>query len=231
MKVIARYHSPLRSKFGAPRQSGVVQEVAGTIVFEKPYRSADAIRGMEGFDYLWLIWGFSANGKESGSLTVRPPRLGGNERVGVFSSRSPYRPNGMGLSSVRLDHIDYDAAEAPIICVKGADLIDGTPIYDIKPYIPYTDAHPDARAGFTDERQWTQLHVEVTAEVEARLKENGFARLKQQFEVCKQLLSQDPRPHYHDSPERVYNMEFGGYDISFKVRGGQLLVIEVRLQN
>ena len=228
---IAYFHSPMTSKFGVPRQSGVVQDLPGRIVFEPAYRNADAVRGLDAFDCLWLIWGFSANRGEAVGLTVRPPRLGGNERVGVFASRSPYRPNGLGLSSIYINNVELSPTLGPVIHVLGADLMDGTPIYDIKPYIPYTDAHPDARAGFTDERQWTQLHVEVTAEVEARLKEDGFARLKQQFEVCKQLLSQDPRPHYHDSPERVYNMEFGGYDISFKVRGGQLLVIEVRLQN
>lgn len=228
MKPIAIFISPLTGKFGTPRQAGVVQGLPGKIVFEKQYRSVDAVRGMEGFDYLWLIWGFSENKDVKPSLTVRPPRLGGNKRVGVFASRSPYRPNPIGLSSVRIDHIDYDSPEAPVIHVSGADLTDGTPIYDIKPYIPYTDAHPDARGGFTDDAPWQPLTVHVSEEADRILQQPGFAALKQQFHICEQLLAQDPRPHYHTSTSRIYTMQYAGFDISFRVEGDILTVISIR---
>ena len=154
MKPVAYFRSPFGSKFGIPRQAGVVADVRGCIVLDKEYRTADAVRGMEEFDYLWLIWGFSANKHGAKGVTVRPPRLGGNKQMGVFATRSPFRPNPIGLSSVRIDHIDYGCPDAPVIHVLGADLMDGTPIYDIKPYIPYTDAHPEARGGFTDTTEW-----------------------------------------------------------------------------
>ncbi|MBQ9560934.1 MAG: tRNA (N6-threonylcarbamoyladenosine(37)-N6)-methyltransferase TrmO [Prevotella sp.] len=229
MKVVAHFCSPLQSKFGTPRQSGVVPHLLGKIVFEQPFRSPDAVRGLEGFDYLWLIWGFSANRDTStDNLTVRPPRLGGNKRVGVFATRSPYRPNALGLSSVKIHHIDFDATEAPVIYVEGADLMDGTPIYDVKPYIAYTDAHPDAKAGFTDSIQWQPLQVELTKEVEEKLAHPDYADISEQMPVCCQLLSQDPRPHYHDDPNRVYGMKYGGYDLSFKVTGSLLTVVDVK---
>lgn len=228
MNTVAFFHSPLTSKFGTPRQSGVVSELLGKIVLEPPYRSADAIRGMEGFDYLWLIWSFSANKKQADSLTVRPPRLGGNERVGVFASRSPYRPNAMGLSSVKIHHIDYDCPDAPVIYVEGADLIDGTPILDIKPYIAYTDAHPKAKSGFTDTTQWQPLQVEFSEQVRQLLSTPDFQWLGSQQGVLSQLLSQDPRPHYHDDASRIYGMEYAGFDVRFTVSDAVLTVVDVK---
>ncbi|MCR5069611.1 MAG: tRNA (N6-threonylcarbamoyladenosine(37)-N6)-methyltransferase TrmO [Prevotella sp.] len=217
MKAIATFHSPFKSKFGIPRQAGVVSELPGRIVLEKEYRSVDAIRGMDDFDYLWLVWQCS----KSDALTVRPPRLGGNKHLGVFATRSPFRPNPIGLSSVRIDHIDYDCPDAPVIHVLGADLMDGTIIYDIKPYIPYTDSHPTARAGFTDSVQWQSLQVEFTPEAQTslpRIIDRG---------VLESILSQDPRPHYHDDPERIYGMEYAGYDVRFRVSGSVLTVTDI----
>lgn len=228
MNTVAFFHSPLTSKFGTPRQSGVVSGLLGKIVLEPPYRSVDAIRGMEGFDYLWLIWSFSANKKQADSLTVRPPRLGGNERVGVFASRSPYRPNAMGLSSVKIHHIDYDCPDAPVIYVEGADLIDGTPILDIKPYIAYTDAHPKAKSGFTDTTQWQPLQVEFSEQVRQLLSTPDFQWLGSQQGVLSQLLSQDPRPHYHDDASRVYGMEYAGFDVRFTVSDAVLTIVDVK---
>ena len=217
MKAIATFHSPFKSKFGIPRQAGVVSELPGRIVLEKAYRSVDAIRGMDDFDYLWLVWQCS----KSDALTVRPPRLGGNKHLGVFATRSPFRPNPIGLSSVRIDHIDYDCPDAPVIHVLGADLMDGTIIYDIKPYIPYTDSHPTARAGFTDSVQWQSLQVEFMPEAQTslpRIIDRG---------VLESILSQDPRPHYHDDPERIYGMEYAGYDVRFRVSGSVLTVTDI----
>ena len=206
MNPIAIFHSPFPTKFGIPRQAGVVSEIPGTIIFEKPFRTPDAIRGLEGFDFIWIIWQSSAT---NSSPTVRPPRLGGNTRVGVFASRSPQRPNPIGLSSVRISHIDYDAPDGPIIHVLGADIMDGTPILDIKPYIPYTDSHPEARGGFTDTTDWHPLKVVGTDDP-----------------VLKQILEQDPRPHYHDDPDRIYGMQYNGKDIHFKVKDKTLFIID-----
>ena len=206
MNPIAIFHSPFPTKFGIPRQAGVVSEIPGTIIFEKPFRTPDAIRGLEGFDFIWIIWQSSAT---NSSPTVRPPRLGGNTRVGVFASRSPQRPNPIGLSSVRISHIDYDAPEGPVIHVLGADIMDGTPILDIKPYIPYTDSHPEARGGFTDTTDWHPLKVVGTDDP-----------------VLKQILEQDPRPHYHDDPDRIYGMQYNGKDIHFKVKDKALFIID-----
>ena len=218
---VAVFRSPFPTKFGVPRQAGVVADMPGQIILEKAYRTPDAIRGMEDFDYLWLLWGFSANKHAASGATVRPPRLGGNASLGVFATRSPFRPNPIGLSSVRIDHIDYDAKEGPIIHVLGADLMDGTPIYDIKPYVPYTDAHPDARGGFTDTTQWRPLNVEIPAGLAAL-----FTAL--QLNVLRDTLAQDPRPHYHNDPERVYGMPFDGKDVRFRVEGDTLHVVEVQ---
>lgn len=218
MEPIAIFHSPFKTKFGIPRQAGIVERLPGYIVFSKDYRSNDAIRGIEGFDYLWLIWQCS----QSCSLTVRPPRLGGNKYLGVFATRSPFRPNPLGLSSVRIERIDYECAEAPIIYVRGADLMDGTKIYDIKPYIPYTDAHPEARAGFTDTVTWHPLRVEFTEEAQSQLPKDIDK------DLLVSILSQDPRPHYHDDPNRSYGMEYAGVDVRFKVSEGILTVIEIR---
>ena len=228
LETIAIFHSPLTSKFGTPRQSGVVSELLGKIILEPHYRSTDAVRGMEGFDYLWLIWSFSANKKQADSLTVRPPRLGGNERVGVFASRSPYRPNAIGLSSVKLHHIDYDCDEAPVIYVEGADLIDGTPIFDIKPYVAYTDSHPQARSGFTDTVEWQPLRVEFSEQVRQLFSTLEFQWLDSQQGVLSQLLSQDPRPHYHDDALRIYGMEYAGFDVRFTVSDAVLTVVDVK---
>lgn len=219
-KKIATFHSPFGTKFGVPRQAGVVETLKGMIVLEEEYRNDDAIRGMECFDYLWLIWGFSANKHASKGLLVRPPRLGGNKHVGVFATRSPFRPNPLGLSSVRIDYIDYDSPDAPVIHVLGADLMDGTPIYDIKPYIPYTDAHKEAKGGFTDSNTWQVLDVKVADNVEIPFDE-------EQTQTLMEVLSQDPRPQYHNDNERVYGMEYGDYDVRFKVDGSTLVIIEI----
>ena len=218
---IAYFRSPLKSKFGIPRQSGLVSELTGEILFEPPYRQAEAIRGLEDFDYLWLLWEFSANkGGKDGSLTVRPPRLGGNRRMGVFATRSPFRPNPLGLSCVRLDHIEYDTHLGPVIHVKGADLMDGTPIYDIKPYVAYADAHPEARSGFVDQTAWHSLTVEIPEALALRIPADDLA-------VLKAVLAQDPRPQYHDDAERVYGMPFLGFDIRFQVSETTLKVVDI----
>lgn len=210
LKPVAYFRSPLTSKFGIPRQSGVVESLVGEIVLEKDYRSADALRGMEDFDYLWLIWGFSANKHKAKGVTVRPPRLGGNQHLGVFATRSPYRPNPLGLSSVRIEAIDFEAKDGPVIRVKGADLMDGTPIYDIKPYLPYVDAHPEARGGFTDSNEWQELEVEIPEHIASLFSVSELKSLRG-------ILAQDPRPQYHDDAERIYGMPFGGWDVKFKV--------------
>lgn len=216
MKPVAYFRSPFGSKFGIPRQAGVVADVRGSIVLDKEYRTADAVRGMEEFDYLWLIWGFSANKHGAKGVTVRPPRLGGNKQMGVFATRSPFRPNPIGLSSVRIDHIDYGCPDAPVIHVLGADLMDGTPIYDIKPYIPYTDAHPEARGGFTDTTEWQPLEVVVPEELQQNVPEQLL-----------KILAQDPRPHYHNDPTRIYGMPFDGKDVRFRVDGKVLTIVEI----
>lgn len=217
---IAFFHSPLTSKFGIPRQSGVADKLPGTIILEPPYRSAEAVRGLETFSHLWLIWGFSANRHEATGLTVRPPRLGGNERVGVFASRSPFRPNGLGLSSVYINNVEMTAAHGPVIHVLGADLMDGTPIYDIKPYVAYTDSHPQARSGFVDTHEWQPLQVDIP---------QSFARLfsPSELEALRQVLAQDPRPQYHDDPARIYGMPFAGRDVRFRVDDSRLTVVAV----
>ena len=216
---IAHFCSPLTSKFGIPRQSGLASDLAGTIVFEPEYRHAEAIRGLEGFDYLWLIWQFSANNPSvKGSLTVRPPRLGGNRRMGVFATRSPFRPNGLGLSCVRIHHIEDDTKLGPVIHVRGADLMNGTPIFDVKPYVSYADAHPDARCGFVDQEEWQHLEVIIPPTIAQHLTPEELTTLRQ-------LLALDPRPHYHDDANRIYGMPFGDYDIRFRVEGNCLTVV------
>ena len=220
---VAFFHSPLTSKFGIPRQSGLAPTLEGRIVFTPEYRHAEAVRGLEQFDYLWLIWEFSDNRgkrreKRGENLTVRPPRLGGNERVGVFASRSPFRPNHLGLSCVHINKIEVSATEGPVIYVTGADLMDGTPIYVVKPYVAYADAHPEARSGFVDQHQWEPLRVEVPAEVASLFTADEEAALKE-------VLAQDPRPRYHDDPERVYGMPYAGRDVKFRIVDGVVLVI------
>ena len=218
---IAHFESPFTSKFGIPRQSGLVPSLTGRIVFTPEYRKTEAVRGIEDFDYLWLIWEFSANSDAQKSLTVRPPRLGGNQRMGVFATRSPFRPNNLGLSCVRLDHVEHNVKLGPIIYVRGADLMDGTPIYDIKPYVAYADAHPDARSGFVDTTEWKPLKVELSDTLAARIP-------KDQIPSLLATLEQDPRPRYHDDPDRIYGMPFLNLDIRFKVSNNTLTVVEIK---
>ena len=223
VKVIARIESDFPSKFGVPRQSGLVPELRARVVFEPAFRRPDALRGIEGFSHLWLIWRFSETAREDWTPTVRPPRLGGNTRVGVFATRSPFRPNPIGLSCVRLEGVEWDGADAPALLVSGADLMDGTPIYDIKPYLPYADAYPDARGGFAPSREET-VAVEFPPELLARVPEERRAALTG-------VLAQDPRPRYQDDAARVYGMAFGGLDVRFRVVSGVLTVVDVRSEN
>ncbi len=216
MKIIARIHTPFKTKFGIPRQSGVAAKVKGEIVFEPEYRSADAVRGLEGFSHIWLIWCFSESEGAQWSPTVRPPRLGGNTRMGVFATRSPFRPNPIGLSSVELECVEFSADRGPVLHVRGADLMDGTPIFDIKPYVAYADSHPAATGGFTASVQFERLRVELCDGVSEPLPD-GLA----------EVLENDPRPRYHDDPERVYGMEYDGREVKFRVCGDTLYVITV----
>ena len=226
IKPIAYYRSQLTTKFGVPRQSGLVPELVGRILFEPEYANADALRGIEGFDYLWLIWEFSLNGKKEGewSALVRPPLLGGNEYVGVFATRSPFRPNPLGLSSVRLLGVE-DGSDGLALLVAGADLVDGTPIYDIKPYVVYADTHVGVRSGFVDEKRWQKVEVRFPTELRTCFSDKDFSAL------CK-VLELDPRPQYHNDPERVYGMPFAGRDVRFKVSSeGVLEVIDVKAES
>ena len=211
---IAIFQSPFASKFGIPRQSGIVGDLRGRIMFEPAYRQAEALRGLEEFDYLWLIWGFSENMAAVKHPTVRPPLLGGNERMGVWATRSSFRPNNLALSSVRIASVDL---ATPSIEVLGADLMDGTPIYDIKPYLPYVDSHPAARGGFTDRQHWRRLRVVLPDGLQAELAPADRQTL------C-EVLSLDPRPHYHDDERRQYGMQFMGLDLHFYVSAGTLHV-------
>lgn len=216
---IAHFLSPFSSKFGIPKQSGLVEELRGRIVFVPSCRNKDALRGLEEFDHIWLIWEFSANRHKSNSLMVRPPLLGGNTRMGVFATRSPFRPNGLGLSSVKIDHIEYDTPQGPVIHVQGADLMDNTPIYDIKPYITYADCHPGSRSGFVDTTPTRYLEVVIP---------DRYSKIfsPEELDALKKTLSLDPRPHYHDSADKTYGMPYAGLDIHFKVDGNVLTVTE-----
>ena len=209
---IAHFRSPMRSKFGIPRQSGLVSSLTGSIVFESDFRRMEALRGLDDFDYLWIIWEFSEGRwkKEDGRLMSRPPRLGGNKKIGVFATRSPFRPNNLGLSCVKIDHIEDDPALGPVIHVRGADLMDGTPIYDIKPYVAYADAHEGAKSGFVDKSEWKTLKVEIPEETASLFSDEDLRALMD-------LLALDPRPHYQNDEERVYGMPFGKYDVRFRV--------------
>lgn len=216
---IAHFHSPFSSKFGVPKQSGLAPSLLGKIVFLPKYRDPDALRGMGDFDYLWLIWGFSANPHATHSSTVRPPVLGGNERKGVFATRSPFRPNGLGLSSVRIKRIEFETPKGPVIEVEGADLMDGTPIYDIKPYLSYTDSHADARNGFvTDASLTRRLEVVIPQEIASQFAPSMLSSLRE-------ALALDPRPRYHDDPTKIYGMAFDGKDVHFQVTDNILTVI------
>ena len=214
---IAYFRSPLTSKFGIPRQSGIVTDLHGTIAFVPKYAQPEALRGLEAYDYMWLIWGFSENVEAEKHPTVRPPLLGSNERVGVWATRSPFRPNNLGLSSVRIVKIDVETA---CIEVAGADLMDGTPIYDVKPYLPYVDSHPEARGGFTDDHTWQRLQVEIGPEQAALLDTKDL-------QVLKELLALDPRPHYHQDGTREYGMPFKKWDVRFIVEDGILHILSI----
>ena len=222
MKRIARIHTDFASKFGVPRQSGLVPQLQGRIVFESEYRNADAVRGMEDFSHLWLVWEFSEAVRKGWSPTVRPPRLGGNRRMGVFATRSPFRPNPIALSCVKLERIEREGPEAPVIWVSGVDMMDETPIYDIKPYLPYADSVPDAQAGFTGHTQARMVSVVLPSEVAAA---SGLPADK--LLALTKVLEQDPRPRYQQDPERVYGMAFGGLEVKFKVCEKTLAVVSV----
>ena len=220
MKVIAHIRSDFSSKFGVPRQSGLVDSLEAAIVFEPEYRNADAIRGLEGFSHLWLIWAFHQAVRDTWSPTVRPPRLGGNTRMGVFATRAPFRPNPIGLSSVRLDRVEVTAENGPVIYVRGADLVDGTPIFDIKPYIPYADSHPEAIGGFASTPAGETLHVVIPSEQLEKVPASHQ-------EALRGVLAQDPRPHYQNDPDRVYGFQFAGMEVRFSVAEQTLTVKEI----
>lgn len=220
MKIIARIKSEFPEKFGIPRQSGLVSSLKAQIIFEEEYRNLDAVRGLDEFSHLWIIWQFSKAVRDTWSPTVRPPRLGGNKRIGVFATRSPFRPNAIGLSSVKIEKIDLDSENAPVIHVSGADLMDGTPIFDIKPYLAYTDAHPDAVGGFTENVADRRLKVEFDGELENAVPNEIKTAL------C-DLLAEDPRPSYQNDSKRVYGLSFSGYEIGFTVDKKTLKVIKL----
>lgn len=220
IQVIARMHSDFPTKFGIPRQSGLVSELESTIVFEPEFRNADALRGLEGYSHLWIIWQFSEAVRQDWSPTVRPPRLGGNKRMGVFATRSPFRPNNLGLSCVKLISIEETELDGTVLHVAGADLMDGTPIFDIKPYIPYSDSFPDALGGFTDTAEDYILDVVFPDDLRRILPAS-----KQQAAIG--VLSHDPRPSYQRKPNRIYGLTFAGFDIRFKVEENTLTVCEV----
>lgn len=217
---VATIYTQFPSKFGIPRQSGLA-DTAGKIVFNKDFRSIEAVRGMEGFSHLWLIWEFSENKNKSNALTVRPPRLGGNTRMGVFATRSSFRPNNLGLSAVRIEKIDYECSDAPVIYVRGADILDGTPIFDIKPYLPFSDCIPEAKGGFADDVSGNNMNVEFPPEIinEADAED---------IPLIREILSEDPRPHYHNDPDRIYSFEFSSYKIKFTVKENTVYINEIK---
>lgn len=219
MKIIAHIHTDFPEKFGIPRQSGIV-DTPGYIVFEPPYNNPDAVRGLEEFSHIWLIWEFSESKRDQWSPTVRPPRLGGNTRVGVFASRSPFRPNPIGLSCVELEKIEFDSKLGPVLYVRGADILDGTPIFDIKPYLPYSEAKTEARGGFAHKVKDDSMQVIFGAETADSVP-------PEDLEIIEKLLSQDPRPHYQDDPERVYGMSYKDWEVKFRAVGQTITVIEI----
>ena len=221
LKTIATIHTDFPSKFGIPRQGGLVDALKATVTFEPEYRNATALRGLEGYSHLWLIWLFSESVMDGWSPTVKPPRLGGNRRMGVFATRSPFRPNPLGLTCVKLEAVELSGPQGPLLRVAGADLMDGTPIFDIKPYIPYTDCHPEATGGFTDGIRYERLAVDFP---EALLRAIPLDKRQALIEV----LAQDPRPGYHHGEAgRRYGVAFAGFDVRFTVEGNALTVIEV----
>lgn len=221
MKIVARIRTDFPDKFGIPRQSGLAEKLKGKIIFEPEYRNPDAVRGIEEFSHLWLIWEFSEMKREVWSPTVRPPRLGGNTRVGVFATRSPNRPNPIGLSSVKVEKVEFSEKYGPVIYVLGADMLDNTPIYDIKPYIPYVDCHTDARGGFAERVKDYSLEVKIPQEF---IKDIA----KDKLETLIEILSEDPRPSYQDDADRVYGMKFAEYEVKFKVRDCVLYVCDIK---
>ena len=223
IRVIARIHSDFQEKFGIPRQSGLVEALRSVVVFEPEYRTLDALRGIEGFSHLWLIWQFSQAVREEWSPTVRPPRLGGNVRLGVFATRSPFRPNAIGLSCVRLERVLSDPVLGPVLEVSGADLLDGTPIYDIKPYLPYADSHPEASGGFAADAPKDRLRVVIPETLSALLP-------SEKLDALRGVLALDPRPSYHDDPDRIYGMRFGGFEVRFRVEAETLSVCSIEAE-
>lgn len=221
MRVIARIHNDFPTKFGIPHQSNRLDVLKATIVFEKEYRVRDAVRGLEEYSYIWLLWQFSEAVRDGWSPTVRPPRLGGNTRMGVFATRSPFRPNNIGLSSVKLEKIEQDSVLGPVLHISGADLMDGTPIYDIKPYLPYVDSHPEAAGGFTDRIEDYRLEVEFPELLMEQIP-------KEQREALLEVLANDPRPRYQNDPDRLYGIAYGQKDIQFRVRDKKLQVVNIR---
>ena len=220
MRVIARIHSDFATKFGVPRQSGLVDALESTVVFEPEYRNPDALRGLEDFSHLWLVWVFDKAVRRDWSPTVRPPRLGGNRRMGVFATRSPFRPNPIALSSVKLAGIEQTPNLGPVLHILGADLMDGTPILDIKPYIPYADAHPEALGGFAAVPAGETLEVLIPPDMLEKIP-------PERREALRGVLAQDPRPHYQDDPERIYGFGFAGMEVRFSVEGSRLTVREI----
>ena len=222
MRPIAHICSDFPTKFGIPRQSGLIPSLHSVIVFEPEYRIADALRGLEEFSHLWLIWEFSKAVRETWSPTVRPPRLGGNVRKGVFATRSPFRPNPIGLSCVRLESIEWDTPQGAVLHVTGADLMNGTPIYDIKPYIPYADCHPDAKGSFADTHKDDALSVHISDELKNQIP-------PEHLEALIDILAHDPRPAYHNDPERIYGFPFAGMEVKFQVRENRLEVCKIEM--
>ena len=225
IRPIAHIRTEFPEKFGIPRQSGLAEHLVGKIVFEDEFRNQDAFRGLEDFSHLWLIWEFSANKHDAWQPTVRPPRLGGNAHMGVFATRSPYRPNPLGLSCVEISSIDLQTPEGPIIYVKGADLMDGTPIYDIKPYIKYADSHPEAVCGYVDTLAERTVKVVVPDEIRSEFEDETF------YKSLLDTLSLDPRPSYHDDPSRIYGMSYASHNVKFTVAEGVLTVKEISLDD
>lgn len=224
IRPIAYIQTSFPEKFGVPRQSGLAKSLKGKIVFEPEFRNPESLRGLDGFSHLWLIWEFSANRRSQGEWqpTVRPPRLGGNTHMGVFATRSPFRPNPLGLSCVKISSVEFDTPEGPVIHVTGADLMDGTPIYDIKPYIKYADARPEAVCGYVDQLQERSLRVVLPGELAEKIDESEI------IPSLIETLRLDPRPSYHDDPDREYGMAFSGYNVRFKVAAGILSVTDIQ---
>ncbi len=220
MKIIARIHCDFKEKFGIPRQSGLVPQTRARIVFEPEYRNLDALRGIDTYSHLWLIWAFSKAERDTWSPTVRPPRLGGNTRLGVFATRSPFRPNSIGLSSVTLEEVVLHSPDGPVLIVGGADLLDGTPIYDIKPYLPYVDSHPDARGGFTEKTADYALEVVFPDDLLGRIDED-------KRDALRGVLAGDPRPSYQNDPARIYGVRYADYNVKFTVDAETLIVVDV----